>query len=510
MTTSESVSADMQTEPTPANDNQRPADPPRIAGVIAAMKVSEDARYADFPLQLRAEIYKKAHTFPNKTGGLAYGGPDYPDTNDEGAALNTVKNTEAALKAIGISLRHDRFTMTDEIMGCVEYNRLNDAAARVIRGALQIVGWFVKKDELWEHLSIIALNNAYDSAIELFDELEKAWDGKPRLESMFATYLKTPDDEYHRYWASRPLAMLIHRVRYATLDYCPPWKYMWVIEGDQNARKSSFLRALGMDKYFEENLELGSSAKDILEQTLGKFIVEFPEMVQNYRALSANTKTMLSRGIDSARLSYDRKNTDRPRKWLACGTTNDPRYLTDATGNVRFIPIACGVTGEEPIDVDAFKKEVLQIWGEAAALERELSQIGRSAFEPPATVLEHARTLQADRYEGDAIHDTLETALSGLDHWKRDYAFVATTDLKLLCGMDSNDRDARAHKAITKAMIALGWRHVPHNARPRIDGRKVSGFERGCRPSGGLTDAHRVIVGEGGTGFHDAILRTVA
>ncbi|MCL1462699.1 virulence-associated E family protein, partial [Klebsiella pneumoniae] len=42
---------------------------------------------------------------------------------------------------------------------------------------------------------------------------------------------------------------------------------------------------------------------------------------------------------------YARETEQRPRACVFAGTTNNPQFLTDSTGNRRFLPIDCGKHG---------------------------------------------------------------------------------------------------------------------------------------------------------------------
>ena len=57
------------------------------------------------------------------------------------------------------------------------------------------------------------------------------------------------------------------------------YDYMVILQGPQGCGKSTFCQALaGGPEYFEESLTLAASAKEILEQTAGKWVVEIAEL----------------------------------------------------------------------------------------------------------------------------------------------------------------------------------------------------------------------------------------
>jgi hypothetical protein len=80
------------------------------------------------------------------------------------------------------------------------------------------------------------------------------------------------------------------------------------------------------------------------------------------------TKSFITSREDIYRAPYQRRTERRPRRCVFAGTTNSADFLTDRTGNRRFLPIECGV---HPPSIDIFKdtpaakSEIIQAWGEA-------------------------------------------------------------------------------------------------------------------------------------------------
>ena len=61
-----------------------------------------------------------------------------------------------------------------------------------------------------------------------------------------------------------------------------------------------------------------------------------------HKAETSRIKMVLTRTVDTVRLSYARHPVDRPRRFIVVGTSNDRDCLPDdATGNRRFVVTEC-------------------------------------------------------------------------------------------------------------------------------------------------------------------------
>lgn len=282
---------------------------------------------------------------------------------------------------------------------------------------------------------------------DLFDELQREWNdaGKPEaLDSWLSTYCFVDDNAYTRAVASKPLIAAVRRVRHPG----SPFKYMPVLEGAQDARKSSALRKLALDRYFDDNLEFGKSTKEIMEISSGVLIHEVPELSRLKDNQIETVKAMMSRQKDKARMAYGRTTTVMERQFIMWGTSNDRKYLRDATGNVRFWPVWSNATIDKPIDTDGLGKVARLLWGEAAFRE--------AAGETPYLEGEALRLQNIavnDRYDGDTNYDKLSDALEGKK------GFVSSEAAYDICEIiDERARQSPAvAKSVKNAMTKLGW-----------------------------------------------------
>src|SRR5262249_28114772 len=104
--------------------------------------------------------------------------------------------------------------------------------------------------------------------------------------------------------------------------------------------------------------------KVVIEQTRGKWLIECSELAGMKKGEVEDLKGMLSRTSDRERLAYDRITSEVPRQFITIGTTNNQKYLKDQTGNRRVWPVLI-----KKFNLEALKRDVDQIWAEAAARE---------------------------------------------------------------------------------------------------------------------------------------------
>jgi hypothetical protein len=130
----------------------------------------------------------------------------------------------------------------------------------------------------------------------------------------------------------------------------------------QGTGKSTLFKLLAMgEEFFSDDFPLGGDAKQTIEQTRGKFLIECAELKGMRASDVTKVKSQLSRTHDYARLSYDRVATEVPRQFLLAGTTNNKKYLKDETGDRRFWPMETG-----KIQLSEITPELVeQLWAEA-------------------------------------------------------------------------------------------------------------------------------------------------
>ena len=212
----------------------------------------------------------------------------------------------------------------------------------------------------YDAFNIVCHKNTYNP-IKLLLEKNK-WDGKPRIETILQKYLKCKDDEY-----TKEVARLIFSGGIARLynSGCK-FDFMPIFRGQQGSGKSSFIRWLALnDSWFKEVGDIdGQEGKEALD---GAWICEISELLALTKSKEVEAvKSFITRQNDNYRKPYERRVTDNPRKCIFIGTTNRSQFLTDKTGNRRFLPIETYCNGYELYEHEQeCRQDILQCWLEA-------------------------------------------------------------------------------------------------------------------------------------------------
>ncbi len=199
-------------------------------------------------------------------------------------------------------------------------------------------------------------------------------------------------------------------------DYCLS------LEGMQGLGKSTVLRILAGNNWFTDHVS-DLASKDSRIELLGKWIIELAELGPVRRSENERVKQFLTARFDSYRPPYGRRTCQIPRQCVFAATFNDSTPFTDATGNRRFWPIACG-----RLNVKGLERDRDQLWAEAFKLYQtgalwwlDSADLNREVAE------EQSARLQADPWDDLVLtwaHDpqpkTPSDALVALLRWTSD------------------------------------------------------------------------------------------
>lgn len=297
----------------------------------------------------------------------------------------------------------------------------------------------------------IADNNQFSPVVDYLDSL--VWDGVKRVDSWLEVYFGVASspavDIFQR-------ATLIGAVARAVEPGCKN-DTMLVIEGKQGIGKSSAISALaGKDWFSDAPFEPGSVNSYLGMR--GKWIIEWSEMAASKAVDIQRIRAFLSQIRDEYRAPYARNVIDVPRQCVFMGTVNDSTYLTDSTGNRRFMPVAA-----TQVDVQGIADDRDQIWAETYDLYK---QGVKWWFESDN---EHVLNAQESRFESDPWEDLVIDYISTLVETK-----VHSDTLCEGIGLDVTKLNRKDYSRIKQIMERLDWK----TGRPYIDGLQKRGFSK--------------------------------
>lgn len=397
------------------------------------------------------DAVKGEHSKPKDHGGAGNppqggdGEGEYLDRKDDGVPYISQRNIRVALKLLGVTVRHDRFSDRVHVEGLEGFGPfLTDAAVRRLWLAVDEKFHFRAPIEFFtDVLEDAAVQNGFHPVLDYLDALE--WDGTPRVDDWLIRHAGAANTPLVRAVSRLLLVAAVRRVRSPGCEFD---EIVVLISTTQGHGKSKSIKALCPDpQWFSDDLPLGADSKIIIERLSGKWIIEAAELKGMRRSDAEQLKSFLSRTTDRARMAYGRFASEVPRQFILFGTTNSRHFLQDTTGNRRYWPIELS----KEMDPNAIASEREQLWAEAALYESrgESIRLDRSLW---AVAGEVQRSHRVD----DPLYDLLQQALDGHS------GVIASNDLWDLIGISPERRNGYA-AVVGDALRQLGWERRMHH-----------------------------------------------
>lgn len=292
----------------------------------------------------------------------------------------------------------------------------------------------------------LAWANSFHPVKEYLNTLQ--WDKVPRIDRWLIDAASADDTAYVRAISAIMLIAGVRRIRH------PGCKYdeMVVWESPQGSEKSSAAQALCPDpNWFSDDLRLNLHSQELIEATLGKWIIEASDLAGKRKTEIEQLKAMLSRQVDGpARMAYAHFPVERPRHFILIGTTNSSIYLTDPTGARRFWPLTV-----RRFNVEWIRQHRDQLWAEACCREADGASIRL-----PEELWPHAGEEQEKRREIDPWEDVLRKALLRIEPNSDGKRRVVTAALWDLLNIPSERRDRYGSLRISEIMHRLGFKRT--------------------------------------------------
>jgi hypothetical protein len=283
-------------------------------------------------------------------------------TDDAGRAYATIENVHTALSRpdwCGIRVAHDVFQ--DELMWASrdadDWRLFTDTDYTRLRLMLEQRDFKpISGDMIRDVVRLLASENKFDSAQLWLRTQVPAWDGKPRIETFYPTYLRTVDTPYARAIGKYMWTAMAGRVLHpgCKADMVPIWV------SKQGTRKTTSVEALvGCPEHFVE-LRFDAADDTFARMIRGRLVGEANELRGLHTKDLEGIKSLVTRTHEKWIPKYREFACSYPRRIIMIGTTNEEEFLADETGNRRWLPIRIGEA-----DLAAIQRDRLQLWAEA-------------------------------------------------------------------------------------------------------------------------------------------------
>jgi len=218
----------------------------------------------------------------------------------------------------------------------------------------------VGRELIRDAVRVVAKDNEVDTAQEWLKTLK--WDGVPRVADFIGEYMGGDSTEYTRAVSLYIWTGLAGRVLVPGLkaDMIP------IMRGAQSLGKSTAIAAMApsLDEFCE--IDFAEKDTDLARKMRGKLVAEVAELRGLRTREMEAIKAFVTRTHEEWIPKYKEFSISFPRRLIFIATTNDDQFLTDSTGNRRWLPFEV----RRKIDVARIKRDRNQLWAEAQEIFR--------------------------------------------------------------------------------------------------------------------------------------------
>lgn len=267
------------------------------------------------------------------------------------------------------SFRYNTFTAKVEFKNCVneDFVPFDERALHDIITKVKVDGGInINRDDLKALIGSSKLSGDYDPVKEYLFSLPQ-WDGVDRIPE-FLKQIQLADEsmrlllvKYFTRWFVAMIGSLIDKNVYNEncLVFCGP----------QGKGKTRFFRALlpvHLRQGYIYDGNFNPKDKDHLEYLGTKILILLDEMATLNRVDIESLKTTMSLQSITLRRAYGHANVHLWRRASFCGSHNVAQFMTDLTGNRRWLPFAI-----HNIDVIEIYHDLDKIYAQGLALFKE-------------------------------------------------------------------------------------------------------------------------------------------
>ena len=301
----------------------------------------------------------------------------------------------------------------------------------------------VQKSTVMDAVQAVCAQQTFNPLMDYFRGVQKQHPEDDKLlDDWMCRFLgvKVSNEAERKYITAVSRLMLIQAVARAKKPGCKADSVI-VLEGQQGTGKSTALRVLFSDEYFGDQLPHMAS-KDSSSYLKGKWCVELAELDFKRKTEVETIKAFISRLTENYRPAFGREEIEVDRTCVFIGTTNSDNYLSDETGNRRFLPIKT-----TSIDIGNLGGHRDRLWAAAAHAYDKGEQYWLTS-----EVVDLARDQAKQRLEQDPWVETIEERMNSM-------AEASIMDALTACfsGIDAQAISTQMTRRMSKSLQLAGW-----------------------------------------------------
>ena len=222
-------------------------------------------------------------------------------------------------------------------------------------------------------------NSLRDRVLEDIDEFEYEKDEIGEDISYIDNFFekvcgKIPRDNDERIYQRELARMIFYGIIARVFSDNPngvKFDYVPIFESNQGRGKSTLVSRLNILPSTYDVVD-SFDGKDAMLHLNGKCFMEIAELQAMNKAKDNETiKKFVTKSTDTFRLPYGRSDVTYVRTCIFIGTTNDASFLTDITGNRRYLPINLDSMNYDMITCDYATNYIRKCWQEAYLLWKD-------------------------------------------------------------------------------------------------------------------------------------------
>ena len=301
----------------------------------------------------------------------------------------------------------------------------------------------------------------YDPFKNYFENLPKWKEGDTDYITQLARYVEVKD----RFFFDNQFKKMLVRMLACGVGELPFNKQCIVFVGKQNDGKTSFIRFLCppiLKKYIKENLEMDKDGRLALCQN---FIINLDELATLSKQDINQIKSYFTTETVKERPPYGDKPVSFKRRASFIASTNNEEFLTDETGNVRWVVFKIDGINHDSGGENGYNKKVdiNLVWSQAYALYKSGFE-----FQLTAQELEHSEKNNLNHRKTFTEYELLQEFFMPAKKDEEGAIFKNTTAIKedLESGVTTRKLNVTM---IGKALKSLGFENTSkYNEQTRI------------------------------------------